>query len=135
MNFNVFSVKRVAEKCTDCTCIESSGTCHLINQFYTSRISVRFVKAGSESPWSTTLLAWSQLCTDAGICWTGPAAGSGTLALAWQTISWSSSILCVNTLIRVTRVCSSRVTENSANALGHSCLLFSFTGTSLYQNY
>lgn len=65
---------------------------------------------------------------------TGPATGSGTLALAWQTISWSSSTLCVNTLIRVTHVCSGRVTENSTNALGHSCLLYSFRGTSLYQN-
>lgn len=46
-----------------------------------------------------------------GSAWTGPTAGSGTLALAWQTISWSSSILFVNTLIRVTHVCSSRVTE------------------------
>lgn len=95
-----------------CRCIKLSATFHLINQFYTSRISVRFVKAGSESQWSTTPLAWSQLCTDVGIAWTGPTAGSGTLALAWQTISWSSSILCVNTLIRVTGVCSSRVTEN-----------------------
>lgn len=49
-------------------CIELSATFHLINQFYTSRISVRFVKASSESPWSTTPLAWSQLCTDVGIC-------------------------------------------------------------------
>lgn len=66
-----------------------------------------------------------------GSAWTGPTAGSGTLALAWQTISRSSSILCVNTLIRVTHVCSSRVTENSTNAVGHSCLLLSFRGTSL----
>lgn len=100
-----------------CRCIKLSATFHLINQFYTSRISVRFVKAGSESQWSTTLLAWSQLCTDVGIAWTGPTAGSGTLALAWQTISWSSSILCVNTLIRVTGVCSSRVTENRGSFL------------------
>lgn len=41
----------------------------------------------------------------------------------------------MNTLIRVTHVCSSRVTENSTNAVGHFCLLFSFRVISLYWNY
>lgn len=51
-----------------CICIQLSVTFHLIDQFFTSRISVRFVKAGSESLWSMTPLASSQLCTDVGIC-------------------------------------------------------------------
>lgn len=131
MNFNVLSFKRVAEKCTDCTCIVLSVTFHLINQFYTSRISVRFAKAGSESLWSTTLLAWSQLCTDVGVCLdrsNSRIRDSGPRLANNFMVEWH--FMC-NTLIRVTHVCSSRVTENSTNAVGHSCLLFSFRGISL----